>query len=46
MDGEYLYEFQKRFYPNNLGSAIIEYVEQLKADKKELEKKLKLYEDI
>lgn len=40
MDGEILYEFIKDYNPNSLGTAIIDYVEQLKADKKALEKQL------
>jgi len=41
MDGEYLYEFLKNNRPNDLGASIIDYVEQLKADKKALEEQLK-----
>lgn len=42
MDGKYLYEFIKNNRPNDLGSAIINYVEELKADKKALKKQLDL----
>ena len=42
VDGKQMYEFTKRYRPNDLGTAIIDYVEQLKADKQALEKQLTL----
>ena len=36
MVGEKLYEFTRDFYPNDLGSIIIEYVEQLKEENNKL----------
>ena len=40
VDGEYMYEFTKIVSPFDLGTAIIDYVEKLKADKKALEEQL------
>lgn len=40
MDGEYWYNYVKEHNPSVLGTYIIEYVEKLKTDKKELEKQL------
>tara|TARA_R110000803_G_scaffold148079_2_gene213537 strand:+ start:84 stop:245 length:162 start_codon:yes stop_codon:yes gene_type:complete len=31
-DGKQMYEFTKKYRPNDLGSAIISYVEQLKSE--------------
>jgi|TARA_R110002153_G_scaffold213955_2_gene366531 hypothetical protein len=42
IDGKQMYEFIKKYRPNDLGTAIIDYVEQLKADKQALEEQLTL----
>ena len=42
IDGKQMYEFIKKYRPNDLGTAIIDYVEQLKADKQALKEQLTL----
>ena len=42
IEGKQMYEFMKKYRPNDLGTAIIDYVEQLKADKQALKKQLTL----
>ena len=43
MNGEYWYKYIKEHNPDVLGKDIIDYVEQLKLDKQELEKQLNLH---
>ncbi len=42
IDGKQMYEFIKKYRPNDLGTAIVDYVEQLKADKQALKEQLTL----
>lgn len=39
---KYIYEFTKNIYPNMLGGSIINYVEKLKVENKELKEQLRI----